>query len=59
MKDWPWYGHIFMAFLIFAALYLLYFKPKNEELKQLRAERIQTEQTVLKQPYLLRYNIVT
>ena len=47
MKDWPWYGYIVIAVLIFGLFFFLYYKPKNEELKSLREERIATENEVI------------
>ena len=46
MKNWPWYGYLLIAVLIFALVFFIYFKPKNEELKVLRAERIKVQQEV-------------
>lgn len=46
MKDWPWYGPLILIAIIAALLYFVYFKPKNDELKNLKAERIQVEDDV-------------
>ncbi len=46
MKNWPWYGYVLLAAIIFAFFYFLYFKPKNDDLKNLRTERIQVEDEV-------------
>ncbi|MFO7734074.1 MAG: type 4a pilus biogenesis protein PilO [Candidatus Aminicenantes bacterium] len=46
MKNWPWYGYVLVAGLIFAMAFFFYFKPQNEKLKTLRAERIKVEQEV-------------
>ena len=46
MKDWPWYGHILLAVIIFALLYFVYFKPQNNKLTAVKAEREQTETDV-------------
>jgi Tfp pilus assembly protein PilO len=46
MKNWPWYGYVLFAGLIFGMAFLFYFKPQNEKLKTLRAERIKVEQEV-------------
>jgi type IV pilus assembly protein PilO len=46
MKNWPWYGYIIFAVLIFALAFLFYFKPQNAKLKALTAERIKVEQEV-------------
>ncbi|MGD2294686.1 MAG: type 4a pilus biogenesis protein PilO [Candidatus Aminicenantes bacterium] len=45
MKDWPWYGHLLLIGILAALLYFVWFKPKNVELQNLRAERekIETE----------------
>jgi len=48
MKDWPWYGYFLLALIIFGFFYLLYFKPKNQELQTLRDERINVEREVIK-----------
>ncbi len=46
MKNWPWYGYLIFAVLIFALAFLFYFKPQNAKLKALTAERIKVEQEV-------------
>jgi len=46
MRNWPWYGHLFLAVVIFGLFYLLYYKPKNSELNALRDERITVQQEV-------------
>ena len=46
MKNWPWYGYLVVAVLIFALAFFFYFKPRNEELAALRAERIKVEAEV-------------
>lgn len=46
MKNWPWYGYVLLAGLIFGMAFLFYFKPQNDKLKTLRAERIKVEQEV-------------
>jgi len=46
MKDWPWYGHILLAVIIFALLFFVYFKPQNNKLTALREEREKTEAEV-------------
>ena len=48
MRNWPWYGYLLLVIIIFGLFYLLYFKPKNEELKTLKAERIKVEGEVTK-----------
>ena len=47
MRDMPWYGYIVIAVLIFGLFFFLYYKPKNEELNELRDERITTENEVV------------
>ncbi|HUT08344.1 MAG TPA: type 4a pilus biogenesis protein PilO [Candidatus Latescibacteria bacterium] len=46
MKNWPWYGYVLFAALIFALAFFFYFKPQNAKLEALRTERIQVEQDV-------------
>jgi Tfp pilus assembly protein PilO len=46
MKNWPWYGYLIFAVLIFAVAFLFYFKPQNTKLKALTAERVKVEQEV-------------
>jgi Tfp pilus assembly protein PilO len=46
MKNWPWYGYLILAAVIFALVFFFYFKPKNEEIKGIRAERIKIEKEV-------------
>lgn len=48
MKDWPWYGYVVVALIIFGLFFVLYYRPKNAELKSIRADRIATEQEVAK-----------
>jgi type IV pilus assembly protein PilO len=43
MKNWPWYGYVVFAVLIFALAFLFYFKPQNAKLKVLTAERVKVE----------------
>ncbi len=40
MKDWPWYGHVVLAAIIFGLVYMVYFKPKGAEVARIKAERI-------------------
>lgn len=47
MKDWPWYGYVLLAVIIFGLFYFLHYKGKNEELKSVRAERIKTESEIV------------
>ena len=46
MKNWPWYGYVIFAALIFALAFLFYFKPQNTKLQALKAERVKVEQEV-------------
>jgi len=46
MKNWPWYGYIIFAVLVFALAFLFYFKPQNEKIKVLTKERVKVEQEV-------------
>ena len=46
MKNWPWYGYLVLAVLIFALAFLFYFKPQGAKLKVLTAERVKVEQEV-------------
>ncbi|NOR12453.1 MAG: type 4a pilus biogenesis protein PilO [Candidatus Aminicenantes bacterium] len=47
MKDWPWYGYVLLALIIFGLFYFLYYKGKNEELQTVREERIKTEAAIV------------
>jgi Tfp pilus assembly protein PilO len=47
MKDWPWYGYVLLALIIFGLFYFLYYKGKNEELQTVREERIKTEAEIV------------
>ena len=46
MKNWPWYGYLILAVLIGALAFLFYFKPQNDKLKALTADRVKVEQEV-------------
>lgn len=46
MKDWPWYGHLLLIAIIGALLYFVWFKPKNEQLVNLKEERAKIEREV-------------
>lgn len=48
MRNWPWYRYLILAIIIFGLFYLLYFKPKNRELKTLKIERINAEEEVIR-----------
>ena len=47
MKDWPWYGYVLLALIIFGLFYFLYYKGKNEEFQAVREERIKTEAEIV------------
>jgi type IV pilus assembly protein PilO len=46
MKNWPWYGYLVLAVLIFALAFFFYFKPQNAKLNALTAERVKVEAEV-------------
>jgi Tfp pilus assembly protein PilO len=46
MRDWPWYGYVVVALIIFGLFFILYYRPKDNELKQIRADRETTEREV-------------
>lgn len=46
MKTWPWYGYLILSVMIFVLVFFFYFKPKDQELKNLRTERQKIEQEV-------------
>ena len=46
MKNWPWYGYVLFAALLFALAFLFYFKPQNTKLEALKAERVKVEREV-------------
>ena len=47
MKNWPWYGYILLAAIIFGLAYFLHFKPQQAEYVRIKAERQQVENEVL------------
>ncbi len=47
MRDWPWFAYILIAIIILGLFYFVYYKPKNEELKSIRDERIKVEAEVV------------
>lgn len=47
MKDWPWYGYVLLAVIIFGLFYFLHYKGKNEELQSVRGQRIRTEAEIV------------
>ncbi|MFW6160031.1 MAG: type 4a pilus biogenesis protein PilO [Acidobacteriota bacterium] len=48
MRDWPWYGHLVLAVVFFGLFFFAYFKPKNNEIADIKAERIKVEEEVIK-----------
>jgi type IV pilus assembly protein PilO len=46
MKNWPWYGYLVFAVIIFALAFFFYFKPQDTKLKALTAERVKVESEV-------------
>jgi type IV pilus assembly protein PilO len=46
MKDWPWFAYVLIAAIILGLFYFVYYKPKNDELQNIRDERIQVETEV-------------
>ncbi len=46
MKDWPWYGHVLLAAIVFILIFFVYFKPQGTKLKALIDEREKTEAEV-------------
>jgi Tfp pilus assembly protein PilO len=46
MRDWPWYGYVVVALIIFGLFYFIHYKPKNDVLKSVREERIHVEKEV-------------
>lgn len=46
MKNWPWYGYVILGGIVLGLLFFLYYKPKNDELKSVRAERVKMEEEV-------------
>ncbi|MDH7511960.1 MAG: type 4a pilus biogenesis protein PilO [Clostridiales bacterium] len=43
MKNWPWYGYVLLAVVIFGLAFFLYFKPQQAELQRIKAERLKVE----------------
>lgn len=46
MKNWPWYGYLALALIIFGLFYMFYYKGKNSELVNIRNERIRVKDEV-------------
>jgi len=47
MREWPWYSILILALLVFAAVFLFYFKPRNSTISELRDQRMQVENEVM------------
>ncbi len=47
MKDWPWYSHLIAAIVLFGLVFLVFLKPHNEKIVNVREERIRIENEVL------------
>lgn len=47
MKDWPWYGYLALAAIIFGLFFFLYIKPKNEEINSIKTERMDIEKEII------------
>jgi type IV pilus assembly protein PilO len=48
MKNWPWYGYLILAIIIFGLAFFLYFRPQNAELQRIKADRLKVEEEVVK-----------
>lgn len=48
MKNWPWQRFAALSLILFALFYFFYYKPRNTETQNIRAERVRTENEVLK-----------
>lgn len=46
MRNWPWYGYLILAIVIFALAFFFYFKPRNEQIQDLRQQREKLEKEV-------------
>jgi len=46
MKDWPWYSYLVVAVVLFAIVFLMFLKPRNEKIANVREERIRIENEV-------------
>jgi type IV pilus assembly protein PilO len=46
MRDWPWFAYVLIAVIILGLFYFVYYKPKNDELQNIRDERIKVEAEV-------------
>ncbi len=43
MKNWPWYGYLILALIIFGLVFVFYFKPNDTAYKGVKAEREKLE----------------
>jgi Tfp pilus assembly protein PilO len=48
MKNWPWYGYVVLAVILFGLFFLFYYKPRAAELQKVQADRIKIEDEVAK-----------
>jgi len=46
MKNWPWYGYLILAAIIFGLFFLFYYKPKTAEFDKIHAERAKIDDEV-------------
>ncbi|MCJ7588606.1 MAG: type 4a pilus biogenesis protein PilO [Candidatus Aminicenantes bacterium] len=46
MKNWPWYGNLILAAIIFGLFFLFYYKPKTAEFDKIHAERAKIDDEV-------------
>ncbi len=46
MKDWPWYSYLVVAVVLFAIVFLMFLKPRNEKIANAKEERIRIENEV-------------
>jgi type IV pilus assembly protein PilO len=46
MRDWPWIAYFLIAVVILGLFYFVYYKPKGDELQNVRDERVKVEAEV-------------
>lgn len=46
MKDWPWYSHLVVAIVVFSVVFLMFLKPRNVKIANVKEERITVENEV-------------
>ncbi len=46
MKDWPWYSYLVIAVVLFAIVFLMFLKPRNQKIANIKDERIRIENEV-------------